>query len=172
MSGLLTKIAQHADVLILVQFALIIGLGIVVALMTASNRRVNQRWATLLKDERGDSLESLLYEHLQHRDAIQAQLDDDERRLSKLEMRLDKAVRHVGLVRFDAFEDVGGNQSFALAFFDDNGDGAIITSLLGRNECRVYCKPITRGRTERTLSQEEQRAMEDAVSTAPKAIVS
>lgn len=117
-------------------------------------------------------MESLLYEHLRHREALQSDLDSAEQRLSKLEVRLDKAVRHVGLVRFDAFEDVGGNQSFALAFFDDNGDGAIITSLLGRTECRVYCKPITKGRTERTLSQEEQRAMEDAVSTGPKAIVS
>lgn len=172
MSGLLTKIAQHADVLILVQFVLIIGLAVIVTLSYRSNARTNQRWAALLKDERGDSLESLLYEHLRHREDIQGKLDEGDHRLSKLETRLDKAIRHVGLVRFDAFEDVGGNQSFALAFFDDNGDGAIITSLLGRTECRVYCKPITRGRTERTLSQEEQRAMEDAVSTGPKAIVS
>lgn len=82
------------------------------------------------------------------------------------------AKRHVGLVKYDAFEDVGGSQSFALALYDDKGDGALITSLVGRSDCRVYCKPLIGGKSERSLSQEEQRAIREAVQTGPKSIVS
>jgi hypothetical protein len=75
-------------------------------------------------------------------------------------------------VKYDAFEDVGGNQSFALAVYDDRGDGALITSLSGRTDCRVYCKPLIAGKSERNLSQEEQRAIQEAVQKGPKSIVS
>jgi hypothetical protein len=78
----------------------------------------------------------------------------------------------LGLVRYDAFEDVGGSQSFALAIYDENGDGAILTSIVGRADCRVYAKPLVKMQSERKLSQEEQRAINDARSDAPKSITS
>lgn len=79
--------------------------------------------------------------------------------------------RHLGLVRFDAFEDVGGSQSFALALYDDHGNGAVLNGLIGRTDCRVYCKPLVSGRSDRTLSQEESRAVEEAASSSPKAVI-
>ena len=84
---------------------------------------------------------------------------------------MEKAKSHLGLVRYDAFEDVGGNQSFALALYDDNGDGMIINGLIGRTDCRVYAKPLVGGRSDRNLSQEERRAIEEALSRAPKSVV-
>ncbi|HVL40209.1 MAG TPA: DUF4446 family protein, partial [Fimbriimonadaceae bacterium] len=94
------------------------------------------------------------------------------KRIVQLEEKVAGAKRHVGLVRYDAFEDVGGSQSFALAIYDDKGNGAVITSLVGRTDCRVYCKPLLNGRSERNLSQEEQRAIEAAASAEPKTILS
>lgn len=92
--------------------------------------------------------------------------------MDRLERALGESKRHVGLVRYDAFEDVGGSQSFALAIYDDEGNGAIVNSIIGRAECRVYCKPLLNGRSERDLSQEEQRAIREARASGPRSFVS
>ncbi len=125
----------------------------------------------LLDGARGENLERLLYDHLRERLALQEQVEVLGARTKDLETKIATTKRHLGLVRYDAFDDIGGAQSFALALYDDKGDGAVLTSLVGRADCRVYAKPITNGRSERTLSQEEQRAIQDARNGGPKTIL-
>ncbi|HKZ90518.1 MAG TPA: DUF4446 family protein [Candidatus Limnocylindrales bacterium] len=72
------------------------------------------------------------------------------------------ALSHVGLVRFDAFQDTGGAQSFALALIDDDGDGIVLTSLHSRQSTRLYVKGVRRGVADSPLSGEEVRAMQNA----------
>ena len=76
-------------------------------------------------------------------------------------------VRHVGLLRYDAFEDVGGRLSFSCALLDDDGNGVAITSINGRQETRVYAKPVIRGNSSYNLSSEEQEAIRQALE-APR----
>ena len=135
-------------------------------------RKFRMLWKDLLNGASGENLERLLYDHLRERMNMLAQVDGLRERIVVLEDKMTGAKRHVGLVKYDAFEDVGGNQSFALAVYDDKGDGALLTSLIGRTDCRVYCKPLLGGKSERSLSQEEQRAIREAVESGPKSIVS
>jgi len=72
---------------------------------------------------------------------------------------LTKTVKHIGLVKFDAFNDVGGKLSFALALLNEKGDGVVITSINGRTDTRVYAKTITGGKANVSLSAEEQAAL-------------
>lgn len=72
------------------------------------------------------------------------------------------AISRIGLIRFDAFDDTGGAQSFALALVDDDGDGIVLTSLHSRPTTRVYVKAIRRGVADAPLSVEEARALRDA----------
>jgi hypothetical protein len=72
------------------------------------------------------------------------------------------AISHIGLLRFDAFDDTGGAQSFALALLDDDGDGIVLTSLHSRQTTRVYVKGIRRGVADTPLSAEEAQAMKNA----------
>ena len=85
------------------------------------------------------------------------------RRIEDLERRIKSAKRYAGVVRFDAFDDIGGEQSFALAIYDEEGNGAIVTSLVGRDSCRVFCKKLAGGDAEQELSTEERKAIEAAV---------
>jgi len=71
-------------------------------------------------------------------------------------------LRHVGLVRYDAFGDVGGRQSWSLALLDDDGDGVVLTAIHGRSEARSYAKSIAAWSSEQPMSPEEQ----DAVASA------
>lgn len=113
----------------------------------------------------------MLEEHLYERRDTLEKLRSAEARIAQLENKMETSKRHLGLVRYDAFDDVGGTQSFALAIYDDLGDGAVITSLVGRADCRVYGKALNRGRSERSLSREEQLAIEDAASHQSRPIM-
>ena len=80
------------------------------------------------------------------------------------------AVQHVGMVRYDAFEDVGGRLSFSCALLDDRGDGVVVTSINGRQDTRVYAKPISGGRSSHNLSEEEDAAIQQALAGPREAV--
>ena len=90
---------------------------------------------------------------------------DLSKRVEGLEVVAPLAVQHVGLVKFDAFEDMGGHLSFAAAMLDAGGGGFVLTSINGRQETRIYAKPIERGSSHYHLSDEEQEAIRRAISS-------
>jgi hypothetical protein len=73
-----------------------------------------------------------------------------------------RALRHVAVVRYDAFGDMGGRLSFSAALYDDNGDGLVISSINGRSETRTYAKPLVGLASDHSLSPEEREAIEAA----------
>jgi hypothetical protein len=72
------------------------------------------------------------------------------------------ALRHLSVVRYDAFGDVGGHLSWSLAVLDDSGHGVVLTSIHGRSEARTYAKSISSWSCEQQLSPEEEEAIEHA----------
>lgn len=172
MDSLFKSLAANGPQVTLILSLIVIGLTIAAIIQSGKIRRMNSRWKDLLDGAKGENLERLLYDHLRERMQIQSQIDAVGGRVQVLEDKMTGAKRHLGLVKYDAFEDVGGSQSFALALYDDKGDGALVTSLVGRSDCRVYCKPLLGGKSERSISQEEQRAIQEAVQAGPRSIVS
>lgn len=71
-------------------------------------------------------------------------------------------VQKVGIVRFNPFREVGGDQSFSIAILDGTDSGVVITSLYARTDSRVYGKPLKNGKSEYLLSEEEKKAIEKA----------
>jgi hypothetical protein len=86
------------------------------------------------------------------------------------QQQIEGAVRRVGLVRYDAFEDVGGRLSFSCALLDDHGNGVVVTSINGRQDTRVYAKPIIEGRSSYNLSVEEEEAIKQALGRPREAV--
>ena len=75
------------------------------------------------------------------------------------------ALRHVAVVRYDAFPDMGGRLSFSVALLDDSGDGLVLTSINGRSETRTYAKGVKAGKSEHSLSPEESQALSFATKS-------
>ena len=90
--------------------------------------------------------------------AVAREVDDLAARTAALEARGRRAFQRVGLVRYNPFEETGGNQSFALALLDADGDGWVLSSLHARSGTRVYAKAIAGGRSDAALSEEETAA--------------
>lgn len=94
---------------------------------------------------------------------LERRLAGVEDRTRVLEAASRVAVSRVGLVRFNPFEDTGGNQSFALALLDAAGDGIVVSSLHARSGTRIYAKTIRAGRSATALSEEEEAAVRQAL---------
>ena len=115
----------------------------------------------------GDRLEMLLEnqaKQIQRLEAAARRLAGGERQLTEL---LQGTISHVGVVRFDAFEDMGGRLSFSAALLDGHGNGIVITSINGRQDTRCYAKEVRGGVSAHNLSGEEQQAIRDALAPSP-----
>ncbi|HWJ81766.1 MAG TPA: DUF4446 family protein [Nocardioides sp.] len=84
------------------------------------------------------------------------------REVAALKEEAGGALRHLAVVRYDAFDEMGGGLSWSLALLDDAGDGVVLTSIRGRNEARTYAKSIVGWRSEQDLSPEEVEAVDHA----------
>jgi hypothetical protein len=127
---------------------------------------MDRRLRGLTRGEDGRSLEAMLEAHLDKVYSVAREVDELAARSAVLEGVQRKAVQRVGLVRFNPFEDTGGNQSFALALLDANGDGIVMSSLHARTLTRMYGKAVTGGRSEAALSDEESEALRQALASA------
>jgi hypothetical protein len=83
-------------------------------------------------------------------------------RAEQSDATLARTVQGVGLIRFRAFQDTGGDQSFALALTDGEGNGVVISALYGRGTTRIFAKPVQSWLSPKTLSEEEEQALKEA----------
>jgi len=151
--------------------ALVVGLiAALLALATGSvilarrTRDLDARLRGITRGAEGRSLEAVLDAHLEKVYALSRQLDDVAARTAILEAAQRRSFQRVGLVRYNPFEETGGNQSFALALLDAAGDGWVLSSLHARSGTRVYAKAITGGRSDAGLSAEETAAIAQATA--------
>ena len=151
----------------IVVIVLTVAVVVLLALVTTLLRRTSafeRRFAGLTRDGDGKSLEAMLEAHLDKVYAVAREVDNLAARSAVLEQTQRRAFQRIGLVRFNPFEDTGGNQSFALALLDQQGDGFVISSLHARAGTRVYGKAVARGTSETTLSAEESEALRLALA--------
>jgi hypothetical protein len=151
--------------------AIILGLVVTVAILLIAvlslarrTSRLKGRLDRLTRGEEGDSIEDVIDAHLDRVQALGRGMDDLAARTRALEAASLRAFQQVGLVRYNPFEDTGGNQSFALALLDAKGDGWVLSSLHSRTGTRVYAKAISQGRSEGALSAEESAAIRQATA--------
>jgi hypothetical protein len=110
----------------------------------------------------GASLEGVLASLNRDMAGAQDLIEADRDRLREVEAVLDTAVRGVGVVRFNAFQDTGSDLSFAVALLDAGENGLVVSSIYGREESRTYAKPVREGKSPYQLSGEEQEAIRRA----------
>ncbi|MCL4493237.1 MAG: DUF4446 family protein [Firmicutes bacterium] len=146
--------------------SLIIALvSLIVAILSwSSASRVKRRITRVLRGGGINIEESLAKTYDEAATAKQAASEFDQR-LSLLESKQAQTLSKFGLVRFNPFDDTGADLSFSLALLNEYGDGVVMTSLWGRNEVRLYAKPVIKRDSRYALSQEERSAIDLAATT-------
>ncbi|HEX2177922.1 MAG TPA: DUF4446 family protein [Actinomycetota bacterium] len=137
---------------------------------TANNRLTHLRRSMAILQGKNDAktLLEVISDNVQRVEGFEKVLRTQAKRQEELFALLGRSARNLGVVRYDAFDDMGGKMSFSAALLDDHGNGLVITSINARAESRAYAKPIKAGGSEHNLSAEEQRAIANALGTQQK----
>lgn len=142
------------------QETLVIVLACAVALLLFAVAWLTYTLQKLSRGKNGASLESAIMDILDYHEEYRREHKKSLDRIGSLENRMRRAIRNVSTVRFDPFEGAGsGKQSFAIALLDDDGNGAVVSSLHARDSVRVFAKPISDFKSTHELSDEELRAI-------------
>jgi hypothetical protein len=144
----------------------IIGLVVVAIVQSRRLRRTAAAYRSLVSDSKGVSLQQLLDRHLGKVIEVGTKMEEVSKLYEALDVRSRGSLQHVGVVRFNPFEDTGSDQSFAIALLDDRRDGIVLSSLHGRGQTRVFAKPVEGGESKHQLSDEEAQAIRIAVDGA------
>jgi hypothetical protein len=143
--------------------AILLILIISVLVLSVRLRRATRAYGALVQGAEGGSLQQVLDQHIGQVRQVSSRLDDLNTMTEYMEQRTRGSLQHIGLVRFNPFEDTGSDQSFAIALLDDRKDGVVISSLHGRANTRVFAKPVENGTSRHALSDEEASAIRIAV---------
>lgn len=149
------EITLAAAILSLISFILL-------AYNLMRTNKIMRKYKRLMRGVDNKNLEIMLYKHLDALEAGMSKIDDLDQSYSALNKRLRRSIQNVGVIRYNAFDGMGSDQSFSLALLDENGDGFVLTSLYGRNASTTFAKPIKGMQSSYPLSDEEKKAIEQA----------
>lgn len=152
---------ENQELLVALVVLVLLCLGFIV--LSVRLLLVERRLKLLLQGASGKNLEAVLQEAIESNQAVERHLTELKGLCEKLQGAAAESLRNMGLLRFNAFHDMGGDLSFALAMLDVQGNGVVLCSLVGRDECRIYAKNVVKGISPYPLSSEEKLAVKKAL---------
>lgn len=159
-----TVLLEHLEIIVAVMGVMLFIFLIWILVLQSQLKRIIRDYRSLMTGVDGEDLNEVIQQHLKEVRRLNRQYDallEANERLAKIGLT---HLQRVSLLRYNAFEDVGSNQSFSLALLDGEGNGVVLTSLYGRNESRFYAKPVEKGASPFALSAEEVKVIQEAMT--------
>ena len=130
--------------------------------------QLSNHYRRLIGKSKKEDLKEILEKQLVKTIEVAEALAETEKRIHSIESDLPNNLKKIGLVRFNPYREMGGNQSFSLALLDEGGSGVVISALHSRDSTRVYVKPVVLGKESKySLSDEEKEAVKIAKVVKP-----
>lgn len=148
-------------VLLLILFVLII-------VNIVQNRKLKKKYNKFMMGKEGESLEDNLIRRVSEIEELIACNKENKDNIEKIFQYLNGTFQKVGMVKYDAFHEMGGKLSFSLALLNKQNDGFIINAMHSREGCYTYIKEIIKGNSVIVLSEEEKEALDSAMGVAPE----
>jgi hypothetical protein len=162
MQWILTYVREYTEIFIIMSLAGNIILVFLLSINYTATSNLREKYKKLTKGASGKNIEAILVEHMQKADEMRDEFSQIHTKINILQNRMSFCIQKVGMIRYNAFEDMGSDLSYSIALLDHNNDGAIITGIHGRAESISYAKPIKEGKSTYSLSIEELQALERA----------
>lgn len=166
-SEVLSKIGLGFDVgiFIIIQFIMIMVLIALVVIFIVKNVRLQRKYAQFMRGSSADSLETAIAKLFEDNKKIKKVVNANRGDIRQLYFNMTKTIQKVGIVKYDAYQQMGGMLSFSLALLDEENNGFILNSVHTSDGCYTYTKQITEGKCELELGKEEKEALEKAVGS-------
>ena len=153
-----------SPIVIVLGAVLVVAVSLIVYLFWRT-RRIEGDCELLMRDGQGQNFAQIVSDNIAQGDEILGAVERLSEQYAQVLRRMAGAVQHVGVVRFDAFRDLGGLLSFSVALLDDRGNGLVFSSIYGRIESRTYAKPVVERSSSYELSPEEREAIRLAMQS-------
>lgn len=151
-----------AGFVIFLLFVLVIALLVVVFNMNVRMNRLQRRYNLFMKGSDGQSVEKAMSSRLRELGKLRSGQEKSREDLMDLQQQYNSMLCKYGIVKYDAFEDVGGKMSFALAMLDQTNTGFVLNAIHSRDNCYLYLKDVVKGTSYIMLSDEEVEALRRA----------
>lgn len=145
----------------------LIGLNIVLliafVILLIRSHKLNKSYKMFMQGSEAMSLEDKISKSISLSEKNSSALTSIQEELGKIKQDAKFNLKRVGVIRYNAFPDMGSDMSYAVAFLDDYGTGVVMSSIYGREDFRAFAKPVVEGESKHRLSEEEEKAISKAM---------
>ncbi len=163
MNGILGSMGIDPFYLFLVVFILQIALIVLYVMLNNRYRRLQRSYSTFMRGKSGKNLEKSIFKKFEELEEISDLVKKNEKDIQDVRKKMEGHYQKAGIVRYDAFHEMGGNLSFALTMLDENNNGWIFNAMHSREGCYTYIKEIVKGESYIELSEEEKQCLEKTI---------
>lgn len=142
----------------------IIGLLAICIVNTVKINKMNNNYKKFMAGKKGRDLEAVILERFEEIDKLKAANDEKTAQINEIFEALRLTYSKTGIIKYDAFNEMGGKLSFALALLDNRNNGFVINAMHSREGCYTYVKEIINGESYITLGDEEKKALDKAIN--------
>lgn len=166
-SAVLSKMGLGIDVgiFIIIQFVIIIVLIALVSIFIVRDVKLQRRYNKFMQGSSAESLETAIAKLFEDNHKIKKVVNANRGDIRQLYRNMTKTIQKVGIVKYDAYQQMGGMLSFSLALLDEENSGFLLNSVHTSDGCYTYTKQIIEGKCELELGNEERIALEKAISS-------
>ena len=162
MTELFEKMGIDMGLIVVFLMLIVIVLIILIMKLQLQVTRLDRKYRMFMRGSDGQSLEKMIQRKLNQIDKMQDTGEEHGKLLNQIKGIQDGTMNKYGIVKYDAFDDVGGKLSFALAMLDKNDTGLVLNAVHSRDNCFLYIKEIVKGESYIMLSEEEIDALREA----------
>ena len=162
MENLMEILRTDAFLLVITGFMIVLLIGICLLLEKFSS--LNKKYKNfMVKLGNGKNLEEDLETYMYRVNKVEKQNAEIINQVELIDKDLRKCIQKIGIVRYNAFKDVGSDLSFALALLDEQNNGIVLNGIYSRDMSNIYAKPIENGKSNYVVSEEEAQAIQKAM---------
>lgn len=163
MMDIFSMINEYAAFIFIGMAALIVILFILIIINIVQNHKLKKKYNQFMTGKDGSSLEDNLVKRVNEIEELITSNKENEENIKKIFQNLNSTFQKIGMVKYDAFHEMGGKLSFSLALLNRENDGFIINAMHSREGCYTYIKEIIQGNSVIVLSDEEKEALDMAM---------
>ena len=154
-------------ILIIILFVITVILLVLLIFLLVRYNQLNVSYQMFMKGKKAESLEEEIGALFNDISSLKTSTEKNRKDIKKIIENLSECYQRVGIVKYDAFKEMGGKLSFSVALLNDNETGFIINSIHSSEGCYVYTKEIVNGECAISLGDEEKKALTLALSAEP-----
>ena len=162
-SSILKKLAIDPAFIFLFILILIVVLFVLYVNVTMKYNRLKSSYASFMRGKDGKTLEESMKDKFSEVDAILKITKQNRLDIREISKKMENDYQKLGIVKYDAFNEMGGKLSFALAMLDGNNSGWVINAMHSREGCYTYVKEIVKGESYVELAEEEAEALDKSI---------